>query len=194
MKYFTSMYNIQKNSKKAIDVLEALSTNLEKRYEERNVAERIAKLDLELKNSESKSSKLDENSNENIDTPVENGIGKVDPKDYLITHKKLYSLINQKSTTFLVLDTRPSDVKLNFSKNSVLSQYFQDYQNSRMQIPYSLNVPETILRPGTTANSVGKNLKVEDRSQWERRTSMVCLGLKVLSSYASIFPGHVDYL
>jgi len=156
VKYFTSMYNIQKNSKKAIDVLEALSTNLEKRYEERNVAERISKLDLELKNSESKSSKLDENSNENIDTPVENGIGKVDLKDYLITHKKLYSLINQKSTTFLVLDTRPSD----------------DYQNSRMQIPYSLNVPETILRPGTTANSVGKNLKVEDRSQWERRTSM----------------------
>eukprot|EP00090_Calanus_glacialis_P038312 TRINITY_DN6690_c0_g1_i1.p1 TRINITY_DN6690_c0_g1~~TRINITY_DN6690_c0_g1_i1.p1 ORF type:complete len:1106 (+),score=377.60 TRINITY_DN6690_c0_g1_i1:83-3400(+) len=157
-KYFTSMYNIQKNSKKAIVTLEALATSLEKRYdeknEEKNVAEKIAKLDLDLKSSESKDSKLDINSN--IDTPIKNGIAKDEPKAYLISHQKLYSLINQKSTTFFILDTRPA----------------ADYHNSSMTIPNSLSVPEMSLRPGTTASSIGKNLKVEFRSQWDRRTTV----------------------
>ena len=154
-KYFTSMYNIQKNSKKAIVTLEALATSLEKRYDEKN-EEKIAKLDLDLKSSESKDSKLDINSN--IDTPMKNGIAKDEPKAYLISHQKLYSLINQKSTTFFILDTRPA----------------ADYHNSSMTIPNSLSVPEMSLRPGTTASSIGKNLKVEFRSQWDRRTTVVC--------------------
>jgi len=155
-KYYQSMYNIQKNSKKAIETLEALSKSLDHRYEEKKVAENIAKLDGELIDSEAKAIKLDINSNKKAGSPIVNGLDKVDPKEYLITYKKLYSLINEKSTSFLVLDTRPA----------------ADYQNSSIKIPQSLNVPEIFLRPGTTAASIGKNLKLEHRDQWARRTSM----------------------
>jgi len=156
-KYFNSMFNIQKNSKKAIETLEGLTKSLIKRYESKNgvdsVTNNIAKLDLELKN---KDNKLDENSN--IDT-IQNGIDdgkKEEPKDYLISPQKLYSIINQKSTTFFILDTRPP----------------ADYQNSQVKLANSLNVPEGFLVPGTTAATVRRNLKVESRSQWDRRMNM----------------------
>eukprot|EP00092_Neocalanus_flemingeri_P008316 GFUD01008966.1.p1 GENE.GFUD01008966.1~~GFUD01008966.1.p1 ORF type:complete len:1103 (+),score=340.51 GFUD01008966.1:377-3685(+) len=166
-KYFTSMYNIQKNSKKAIETLEVLATSLESRYEEKNVAERLAKLDLDLLNTESKSSKLDENSNENEDTPIQNEIAKLELKDYLISPRKLQSLINEKSTTFFVLDTRTAE----------------DYHNSFINLPNTLNVPETYLKPGTTATSVGRNVKIEFRNQWERRTSVDMLVICDWTSY-----------
>merc|ERR1719317_1613156 len=83
-------------------------------------------------------------------------IKKEEPKDYLISPQKLYSIINQKSTTFFILDTRSS----------------ADYQNSQINLANSLNVPEGFLVPGTTAATVRKNLKVESRSQWDRRMNM----------------------
>ena len=174
------MFNIQKNSKKAIDTLEGLTKSLIKRYESKNdvdsVSTNIAKLDMELKNKENK---LDENSN--FDT-IQNGIindKKEEPKDYLISHQKLYSIINQKSTTFFILDTRSSAVRFNLLSiffSQILS-LIQDYQNSQINLANSLNVPEGFLVPGTTAATVRKNLKVESRSQWDRRKNMVILSL-----------------
>jgi len=137
VKYFTSMYNIEKYSKKAIVTLDALTTSLETRYDEKNTADRLAKLDLG-----------------NI--AINYGIDKDEPKDYLISHQKLYSLMNRKSTTFLILDTRPT----------------ADYNNSHIDVPNSLNVPEMLLRPGVTAASVGNTLKPEFRSQWDRRSTV----------------------
>ena len=174
------MFNIQKNSKKAIDTLEGLTKSLIKRYESKNdvdsVSTNIAKLDMELKN---KDNKLDENSN--IDT-IQNGIindKKEESKDYLISPQKLYSIINQKSTTFFILDTRSSAVRFNLLSiffSQILS-LIQDYQNSQINLANSLNVPEGFLVPGTTAATVRKNLKVESRSQWDRRMNMVILSL-----------------
>lgn len=157
-KYFHSMYNIQKNSNKAITTLEALTKSLDKRYEKKNevktknITENIANLDLDLKNKDK--STLDVNSN--IDKPAQNGIEKEGPKDYIVTHQKLYSIINQKCTSFFILDTRSA----------------ADYTNSYINLPNSLNVPEIFLRPGTTATTVRKNLKVEFRDQWDRRTTV----------------------
>ena len=77
-------------------------------------------------------------------------------EENLISAKKLMSLIQEKSTSFFILDTRPS----------------RDYSDSRMNIPNSVNIPEEILTPGVTAASVGRNLPVQERPQWDRRTGM----------------------
>lgn len=77
-------------------------------------------------------------------------------EENLISAKKLMSLIQEKSTSFFILDTRPSS----------------DYSDSRVNIPNSVNIPEEILAPGVTAASVGRNLPVHERPQWDRRTTV----------------------
>ena len=77
-------------------------------------------------------------------------------EENLISAKKLMSLIQEKSTSFFILDTRPST----------------DYSDSRVNIPNSVNIPEEILAPGVTAASVGRNLPAHERPQWDRRTGV----------------------
>ena len=162
-KYFTSMYNIKKNLNKALEALETLSESLERRYSDKLKKETLKEIGDELsskKAAKSAKSKVDFNSNENLtSTPisavVSNGVAvQAEAKDYIITHKKLHSIISQKSTSFFILDTRSAE----------------DYSNSHIKIPQSLNVSEQFLKPGTTAATIGKSLKIQERCQWERRT------------------------
>ena len=74
----------------------------------------------------------------------------------VIEASQLYSLLEQKSTTLLLLDARPSD----------------HYKNSHIKSPSSLSIPEDILKPGTTVKVIDRNLHVESRSQWSRRTKI----------------------
>ena len=101
-------YTIQKQRKAKV-TLDLLSTSLKRRYEEKYMTERLALFGLEIKNTDPKSEKLDKITNYNF-------VGWVDHKDYSITHENLYSLINDhhflNSTTFIVLDTRPTYVRL----------------------------------------------------------------------------------
>ena len=161
-KYFDSMYNIKKNCKKAIDALEGLTDNLDKRYNEKLKIETVREISEEVtmkKVNKSSKLKVDFNSNENLtSTPISavtNGPRtREEPKDYIVTHKRLFSIIQQKSTSFFILDTRSAE----------------DYTLSHINIPQSLNVSEQFLRPGTTAATIGKSLKIQERCQWDRRT------------------------
>ena len=131
------MYNIQKNSKKAITTLEALTKSLDKRYEKKNevktknITENIANLDLDLKNKDK--STLDVNSN--IDKPAQNGTEKQGSKDHIVTHQKLYNIINQKCTSFFILDTRSAAVS----------------PGNRCFFVFYLNISRTILIPTSTS-------------------------------------------
>ena len=166
-KYYKSMYNFPKNMKKSVDVLEFLTENLEKRYAEKLKEEKkdaLKAIGEELKSAkQAKSGKLDINFNSNNDhltsTPIhrQNGLPRVEElKDYIITHKRLHSIIEQKSTTFFILDTRSQE----------------EYEDSHMTLPQSFNIPEHVLKPGTTAATIGKSLKIQDRCEWERRTGV----------------------
>ena len=160
-KYFDSMYNIKKNCKKAIDALEGLTENLDKRYNEKLKIETVREISEEItmkKVNKSSKIKVDFNSNENLtSTPISavttNGIrgreveSKTIPRDYIVTHKRLHSIIQQKSTSFFILDTRSAE----------------EYTASHIDLPQSLNVSEQFLRPGTTAATIGKSLKIQAR-------------------------------
>jgi len=158
-KYYKSMFNIPKNYKKAVEALEVLTESLEKRYNERLKLETLKEISDEVENNKiakRNKVKFDINSNENLtSTPivVKNGLKAPDDKDYIITHKQLFSLISEKSSSFFIFDTRSTD----------------EYQNSCISLPQSLNIPEHILKPGTTASTIGKNLQLQDRCQWEMR-------------------------
>jgi len=159
-KYYKSMFNIPKNFKKAVESLEGLTESLEKRYNEKLKLETLKEISDEVESNKiAKKNKLkfDINSNENLtSTPiiVKNGSKAPEVRDYIITHKQLFSLISERSSSFFILDTRSSD----------------DYQNSCISLPQSLNIPEHILKPGTTASTIGKSLQLQERCQWETRT------------------------
>ena len=188
-KYYVSMFNLKKNMKLGIENLESLTAALERRYEEKEaeaVAEKLSKVarlnaDLIIAegNSESKITSTPKSSREggpsarnglkgeptseeiDVDAYLEGNPGKglanghVEEEN-LISAKKLMSLIQEKSTSFFILDTRPSS----------------DYSASRLNLPNSVNIPEEILTPGVTAASVGRNLPVHERPQWDRRTGV----------------------
>lgn len=196
-KYYVSMFNLKKNMRLGIENLESLSTALERRYEEKEaeaVAEKLSKVaslnaDLIIAEGnstsgpgESKITSTPKSSREGGPlTMIRNGLV-VEPtsevidvdasfesnsgeslanghhieEENLISAKKLMSLIQEKSTSFFIFDTRPS----------------ADYSDSRVSIPNSVNIPEEILAPGVTAASVGRNLSVQERPQWDRRTGV----------------------
>ena len=148
--YFKSMYNIPKNFKRAVEALQSLTASLTKRYELGN-----------FKFSKLSKNKFDINSNENLtSTPISalNGasVKDVTPakvENYLINHKQLYNLVSQKSTSFLLLDTRKAE----------------EYSDSHLTLEHSLNIPEQLLERWPTAATLGKSLCIQDRCQWDRR-------------------------
>jgi len=141
IKYYDGMYNLKKGFLTAIKTLEELTASLEAEYERSEV-----KPEVKVKAKRN----LEDKENIKVDDNV------VEKKKESITHMELHSLIQQKSTTFFILDTRPS----------------QDYNKSRIKVPNSLNIPEEILSSGVTASAVGKKINIQDRDQWERRTKV----------------------
>ena len=67
---------------------------------------------------------------------------------------RLYSIFTEKATTFLLLDARPS----------------ADYKASHIKHPSSINVPGEALSKGITVKSIERQLHIEYRGQWGRRT------------------------
>lgn len=91
-----------------------------------------------------------ENYNSMSNGDTENNNNSPEDPTCLITVKQLMSLIMEKSTSFILLDTRPS----------------QDFADSHLKIPNSMNIPQEFLKPGTTAASVGRQLRIQDRLAW----------------------------
>ena len=75
------------------------------------------------------------------------------------------ALIQEKSTSFFILDTRfivfNTLTAVSHSKTSFfICRPSADYNDSRMNLPNSVNIPEEILSPGITAASLGRKLPV----------------------------------
>lgn len=132
--YYDGMVSL-KSVKEAIDRLEALTSNLQTRYDEKNKT----KNDLvitgrktplkEIKPHFNGVQKVEENGKANEEN------GKV---DFVVEPTRLYSIINEKATSFLLLDARPSN----------------DYKISHIKHHASINVPEENLIKGITAKSI----------------------------------------
>ena len=123
----------------AITHLEQLSDSLKIRYDEKQAK---------------KQQKIEKIPVRNTPSPKNNGIS-----NGVINHQiepmKLYSIIQEKSTTFLLLDARPSF----------------DYKTCHIKHTNSINVPEEFLSKGVVVKKIEKCLHVEDRGQWNRRTN-----------------------
>jgi len=149
-KYWDSMMGDSgKTFKNAIEKLESLQVALERRYTAKELDQ------VQLKLSKTTITKGDVNGNDNI-AADRNEIS--DPKEVvdqlnLVTALKLFSLIREKCTTFFILDTRSA----------------ADYQTSHVSLPTSINIPESLLTPGTTTRAIAKNLAIESRDAWSKR-------------------------
>ena len=74
----------------------------------------------------------------------------------LIEPKKLYDLMSERATTFLVLDVRPAS----------------DYKACKIDIhAMSINIPEDIIEPGCTCKHIERKIHIEYRSTWNTRAT-----------------------
>ena len=130
--------------KEALKKSEELSSTLGKRYEKRRVAR-------DAKEMERMAAKM------KVEEEKRAAEAKVTFRAMEPT--QLYSLMNQKSTPFLLFDSRPS----------------AEYKASHIAHPYSLNIPEEIIKAGSIAKNIEQKLHIEDRLQWARRNKVELL-------------------
>ena len=150
--YYDSMVS-KKSLGIAIGHLETLTPLLEERYEDKNKAEQSEKLKKQSEVNKLKAEKAAlTNGNHSNGVSLTNG----DNFSHKIEPGELYRLVNEKATTFLLFDARPS----------------QDYKASHIKHPSSINVPEGILTKAITVKSIERHLHVEDRGQWNRRNTI----------------------
>ncbi|XP_078667182.1 ubiquitin carboxyl-terminal hydrolase 8-like isoform X1 [Branchiostoma floridae x Branchiostoma belcheri] len=76
-----------------------------------------------------------------------------DSKPGLISADQLYNMIQDKDTSFLLMDVRPKD----------------QYDSSHFKHDNSINIPADIIKPGTTVSVLEKSLPEDTRRQWDRR-------------------------
>lgn len=148
-KYWDSMMGDKKTYKIAIEELEVLQKALERRYAAKELDQ------VHLKLSKSTITKGDVNGNDDIAADRNEVPDAKEPVEQqnIVTAQKLFSLIKEKCTTFFILDTRSA----------------ADYQSSHVSLPTSINIPESILIPGTTTRAIAKNLAIESRDAWSKR-------------------------
>ena len=150
--YYDSMIS-PKQLKLAMGHLEALDKSLEARYQSKAEESELRKnLDM-MKIAKEVKFKNQENghhvNNNNATTVMINSEHEI---SHFMEPRQLYALINEKSSSFLILDARPTS----------------DYKASHLK-HNSLNVPEEILKPGITVQKIERGLHIEDRTQWPRR-------------------------
>nr|XP_045621599.1 ubiquitin carboxyl-terminal hydrolase 8-like [Procambarus clarkii]XP_045621601.1 ubiquitin carboxyl-terminal hydrolase 8-like [Procambarus clarkii]XP_045621602.1 ubiquitin carboxyl-terminal hydrolase 8-like [Procambarus clarkii] len=179
MRYFSIVLTIQKHSDykknkkyydglldpkmtvKVINRAEELQKSLENRYgfistaikleqleEEKRIAERLEQVEKE------KEAKKVAETVKPTSTAVTNGLAE---EDGFIFCKKLYSLMKEKCSTYLILDTRPSE----------------DFSESQMALPNVINISEDILNPGLIAGRIGSELDESSCSLWVKHRHTV---------------------
>ena len=162
MKYIDAMTQLQKtpyfkrkpeefkqlaNKKDLLTALnrsEELNTSLKKRYTEREVT-----VKLKAEKKESKTSSLNESSQEQV---VEDPFGSF---NIYIEINDFYRLVFKLKRYILIIDIRNSD----------------DFLSSSLKHATSLNVPECIITPGTTTSKLEKSIKSEYLEKWKKRDS-----------------------
>ena len=132
--------------KKCIEMSEEFSCRLVRRYKEKKERSQRKPDDIKILNPTlSAGSKTDDGQKRIIRMINEHFI--------TMTPKNLYSIINQKSKTYLLIDIRPA----------------KDFQVSRIKSSYCVNVPENLLHPGVTASQIYTRISVESKRKWDRR-------------------------
>ena len=82
--------------------------------------------------------------------------GKIgEAQDYLMEPTRLYTLMNERCTSFLLLDVRLST----------------DYKTCKIESVTGINISEEILQPGMTCKQIERQVHIEDRSTWMGRTN-----------------------
>ncbi len=137
-KYYDNMIG-RKNLKDVMERCEQLSTSLTARYQAQQDKQRELKEKQEVSAERKKVA----------ESPSETALTAFGPK-------QLYQLMEQKATSFLVLDCRPT----------------QDFEASCLQGEYSLNVPAENINPGLTAKKLETNMTIDKRKMWKRRCTV----------------------
>ena len=139
-KYFENMLSGKKNFAAALKRLEDLAKSLESRYH----AAAMQKEDQRMSKMTLTNGNLRNTSPKKVALKVDSSV---------MTPKELYSLIQQKATSFFILDCRPT----------------MDYQASRINEPYVLSIPEEVLFAGITGNKLARAIPIESKVQWGKR-------------------------
>lgn len=172
MRYFSVVEAIQKhqdykNSKKYYDGLldpkmtskvieraEKLQKSLERRYESKSSALLQKKQEEEKKAAEKcqqaekeKQVKKVTEISKTPSSPTSNGLL---VEEGCISCTKLYSLIKERCSSYLILDARPRE----------------DFLESQMKVSNVMNIPEEILNPGLTAGRIASELDDSARNVW----------------------------
>ena len=149
-RYFDQMMG-KKTVAAVVRASETLHGSLSQRYEKMNHEKAMEKERLEQE-------KRDKESPHPMGVPhraraVVLGDKKRDLGKNRIDAKGLYALLEQKSTSLLLLDCRPRE----------------DFNACRVKSAPSLNIPEELVKPGQTAKALERALPVEDRLTWKKR-------------------------
>ncbi|XP_067653000.1 ubiquitin carboxyl-terminal hydrolase 8-like [Haliotis asinina] len=153
--YFDNLIG-KKNQLHAIERAESLSKNLKERYdliEAEAVAKKLEALDEKKKEEEKKDT--EKGAAEEKGNDKENGSSKVPPVTApgSISPMELFTLLNDRETQLILMDVRTEE----------------DYADSHISHKSCINVPASILQPGTTVNYISNALPEASRSLWKQR-------------------------
>ncbi|CAL4127678.1 unnamed protein product, partial [Meganyctiphanes norvegica] len=155
-KYYDSLMD-PKTTSKVITRAESLHKSLERRYNLLNTAvtsERIEEKkfihNLEEQNEAEKRKYQSEIEAEEEKRKKSRARIGLNEDEGTMTCQKLYCLVKEKCSSFLILDIRPSD----------------HFSETQMKINNVISIPEELLKPGLTAGRIGSELRQQPRQLW----------------------------
>ncbi|XP_038076470.1 ubiquitin carboxyl-terminal hydrolase 8-like [Patiria miniata] len=158
--YYDSLGGI-KNVLPAIEKAESLQKSLIKRYEDLKEEEEI-KAKFETEDQASQDS-VDKPRDANINGEALRQDASLESTDFgqngAVTACQLYRLFQDSTRKILVIDVRSSE----------------QYKSSHIRNPQVINVPQEVIKPGTTVTLIAKGLSSEVKEMWNMRGSVDCI-------------------
>lgn len=155
-KYYDSLMD-PKTTSKVITRAETLHKSLERRYDLLNTAvtsERIEEKkfihNIEEHNEAEKRKHQEAREAVEEKRKQEKARKGINEDEGTITCQKLYCLVKEKCSSFLILDIRPHD----------------HFNETRMKINNVISIPEELIKPGLTAGRIGSELSHHPRAMW----------------------------
>ncbi|XP_037302918.1 ubiquitin carboxyl-terminal hydrolase 8 isoform X1 [Manduca sexta] len=174
--YYNSMLGT-KNPNKAIDAAEELKNSLIDRYSLEQKAKRLN----DIKENELFKQKIDEDRKKAIEAVAVNepaqptGLPGLD--EVTIKSEQLYAILKAGKLKAMILDCRSG----------------KDYQDSHINYPACISVPEECISPGQSAHVLEQNLPSPSRPVWAERATMELIVMLDWNSTA-VIPGKTLYL
>lgn len=165
-KYYDALLD-PRTTRKVIERAEEINKSLEHRYDFANGTTRSEKMEEDRKILDEKEKEREKErerererdakksltakvSTKSIPSPLPPVANGVVDDERCISCQKLYSIMKERCSTYLVLDARPR----------------ADYLDSHMTLPNVINIPEEILKPGLTAGKISTELEEADQTLW----------------------------